>query len=59
MHKPVERTDPHYAKCSQLMTWHSVQEVQTREGRLLLQVYACERCNRLAAFSNPTTTAKS
>jgi hypothetical protein len=39
------------------MTWHSVQEVHTREGELLMHVYECESCNRLAAFADPATAA--
>ena len=59
MHKPVERTGPRCAKCSQPMAWHSVQEAHTSEGQLLMQVYECQSCNRLAAFSNSTTAATS
>ena len=59
MHKPIDRTTPHCAKCSQPMTWHSDQEVHTREGELLMRVFACESCDRLAAFADPAITAKS
>jgi RNase P subunit RPR2 len=57
MHKPIERTGPRCTKCSRPMTWHSVQEVHTREGELLMHVYECESCNRLAAFADPATAA--
>lgn len=31
------------------MTWHSDQEVHTRLGNVLMQVFKCETCDRLKA----------
>ena len=31
------------------MAWHSDQEVQTRDGHALMQVFKCEACDRLKA----------
>lgn len=31
------------------MAWHSDQEVDTREGHALVQVFKCEACDRLKA----------
>jgi RNase P subunit RPR2 len=40
---------PSCSKCEQPMVWHSDQEVHTREGDLLMQVFKCEACDRLKA----------
>ena len=37
------------SKCEQPMAWHSDQEVQTRDGSALVQVFECEVCDRLKA----------
>ena len=55
MHKPLDHTSPRCTKCSQPMAWHSDQPVSTREGNLMVRVYECESCDRLAAFSDQTT----
>ena len=31
------------------MAWHSDQEVHTRDGYALMQVFKCETCDRLKA----------
>ena len=40
---------PSCSKCEQPMAWHSDQEVQTRDGYALVQVFKCEACDRLKA----------
>ena len=40
---------PTCSKCEQPMAWHSDQEVQTRDGHALMQVFKCEACDRLKA----------
>jgi RNase P subunit RPR2 len=47
MHDIAQR--PRCSKCEQLMTWHSDQEVHTRLGNVLMQVFKCETCDRLKA----------
>jgi hypothetical protein len=39
------------------MTFHSVQDVRTRDGQEIMQVYECENCNRLTAFRGLTAAA--
>ena len=40
---------PSCSKCEQPMAWHSDQEVHTRDGWALVQVFKCETCDRLKA----------
>ena len=40
---------PSCSKCEQPMAWHSEQEVHTRDGYALMQVFECETCERLKA----------
>jgi RNase P subunit RPR2 len=40
---------PSCSKCEQPMAWHSDQEVHTRDGHALVQVFKCEACDRLKA----------
>jgi RNase P subunit RPR2 len=47
MHDIIQR--PNCSKCEQPMAWHSDQEVQTRDGHVLMQVFKCEACDRLKA----------
>jgi RNase P subunit RPR2 len=48
-------------KCEQPMAWNSDQEVHTRDGHALMQVFKCEACDRLKArrvVSNESFVAK-
>jgi NAD-dependent SIR2 family protein deacetylase len=47
MHDTIQR--PRCSKCEQQMAWHSDQDVHTREGYALVQVFKCETCDRLKA----------
>jgi RNase P subunit RPR2 len=47
MHDTIQR--PSCSKCEQPMAWHSDQEVHTRDGYALMQVFKCEACDRLKA----------
>jgi RNase P subunit RPR2 len=47
MHDIIQQ--PRCSKCEQPMAWHSDQEVYTRDGRALVQVFKCETCDRLKA----------
>jgi len=48
---------PSCKKCKKPMTFHSVQDVRTRDGQEIMQVYECENCNRLTAFRGLTAAA--
>ena len=48
---------PLCARCIAPMVFHSVQDVHTSDGHELLQVFECEQCNRLTAFSVLKTVA--
>ena len=50
MPETIQRTGPLCEKCIQPMAWHSDQEVHTRDGHFLMQVFKCEHCDRLAAY---------
>lgn len=45
----IQRTDRLCAKCERPMMWHSDQEVETRLGGQVMQVFKCEHCDRLVA----------
>jgi RNase P subunit RPR2 len=52
---------PLCSKCEQPMAWNSDQEVHTRDGHALMQVFKCEACGRLKArrvVSNESFVAK-
>jgi hypothetical protein len=57
MQKNIQPIGPPCEKCKQPMTFHSVQDVPTRDGHGIMQVYECETCNRLAAFRGLTVAA--
>jgi RNase P subunit RPR2 len=50
---PIKQRELTCSKCQQPMAWHSDQEVHTRHGYALMQVFKCEACHRLKA-SFPT-----
>jgi hypothetical protein len=50
MNEANQSIGPPCEKCQIPMTFHSVQEVNTRAGHELIQVYECEKCHQLAAF---------
>ena len=41
---------PNCSKCEQATAWHSDQQVHTRDGDALMQVFNCEACGRLKAL---------
>jgi RNase P subunit RPR2 len=49
MLETLRRTSRLCKKCERPMTWQLDQEVQTRLGRELMQVFKCEHCDRLVA----------